>query len=109
VVDIPLEEYLPPPDEFIPYEEQPLQIDLPQPVYPEMAKKAGIEGSVWVKVLVDKNGDVRDALIYKESGAKAGFEEAAMEAAKKGKWKPALQNKQPVAVWVAYKVDFRLK
>lgn len=108
VVDIPIEDYIPAPDEFVPVEEQPVALKLENPTYPAMAKKAGIEGDVWVKVLVDKSGDVRDAIIYISSGANAGFEEAAMEAAKKGKWKPAMQNKQPVAVWVAYKIEFKL-
>ncbi len=108
-VDIPLEEYLPQADEFVAYEEQPVIISLEQPVYPPMAQKAGIEGSVWVKVLVDKSGNVRDAMVVKPSGANAGFEEAAVEAAKKGKWRPAIQNKQPVAVWVSYEIKFQLK
>ena len=74
-----------------------------------MALKAQIEGTVWVKVLVDKTGNVRDAVVVKPSGANAGFEEAALEAAKKGKWKPAIQNKQPVAVWVSYEIKFQLR
>ncbi len=108
-VDIPLEDYLPSPDEFVAVEEQPVLLHKVQPKYPEIARKAGIEGSVWVKVLVDKDGKVRDAIIVKESGANAGFEEAALAAAKQSVWKPAMQNKQPVALWVAYEVKFQLK
>jgi protein TonB len=107
-VDIPLEEYLPQADEFVAVEEMPVGISLPTPVYPPMALKAQIEGSVWVKVLVDKTGNVRDAVVVKPSGANAGFEEAALDAAKKGKWKPAIQNKQPVAVWASYEIKFQL-
>jgi protein TonB len=107
-VDIPLEEYLPQADEFVAFEELPVAISLQQPVYPAMAQKAQIEGTVTVKVLVDKNGNIRDAIVVKASGANAGFEEAALEAAMKGKWKPAIQNKQPVAVWVSYPIHFRL-
>ncbi len=108
-VDIPIEEYIPTPDEFIAVEEQPVKIQNVQPKYPEIARKAGIEGSVWVKVLVDKNGNVRDAIVLKESGANAGFEEAALESARQSKWKPAMQNKQPVMLWVSYEVKFQLK
>ncbi len=108
-VDIPIEEYIPTPDDFIAVEEQPVKIQDVLPKYPEIARKAGIEGTVWVKALVDKSGNVRDAIILKESGANAGFEEAALEAAKQIKWKPAMQNKQPVMLWVSYKVDFKLK
>jgi len=31
-----------------------------------------------------------------------------LKAAKKNKYKPALQNQQPVAVWITYPVEFTL-
>ncbi|MCX6832297.1 MAG: energy transducer TonB [candidate division Zixibacteria bacterium] len=91
------------------YDEVPIIISLPTPKYPEMARKAGIEGKVYVEVLIDTRGKVRDARIIRDSGANAGFEEAAIEAAWKGEWRPAMQNKQPVAVRVSYPVVFKLK
>ncbi|MCK4857056.1 MAG: energy transducer TonB [candidate division Zixibacteria bacterium] len=108
IIDIPMDDYIPRPDEFVPVEERPQPLKLVKPDYPPMAQKAGIEGTVWVQVLVGKDGNVMDAIIYTESGANAGFEEAAIEAAKKGKWKPAMQNKQPVIVWAAYEIKFTL-
>jgi protein TonB len=84
-------------------------ISLPTPKYPEMARKAAIEGKVYVEVLIDTRGKVCGARIIKDSGANAGFEEAALEAAWKGEWRPAMQNKQPVAVRVSYPVVFKLK
>ncbi len=50
-----------------------------------------------------------DAIVAKESGANAGFEEAALEAARRSTWTPALQNNQPVRVWISYEVKFRLR
>ncbi|HEQ98989.1 MAG TPA: energy transducer TonB [candidate division Zixibacteria bacterium] len=108
VVDI-LDDILPQPDEFVAFDEEPQLLVAPEPTYPEMAKKAGVTGTVWIKVLVDTEGNVRDALIVKESGVNAGFEEAALDAAWERKYRPAMQNNQPVAVWVAYKVRFTLK
>jgi protein TonB len=108
-VEIPEEEYLPPPEEFVPYDEPPVPIKVVPPEYPPLAKQAGIEGKVSVKVLVDKNGKVRDAMVFVPSGASAGFEEAALEAVKKYEWKPAISNNQPVAVWVVFPVNFVLK
>jgi protein TonB len=108
-VDKVVEELLPSPDEFIPFEEAPVQVVSVTPKYPELAQRANIEGTVWVKALVDKEGKVRDVLIVKDSGANAGFEEAAIEAGKQTVWKPAISNGQPIAVWVTYKVDFKLK
>jgi len=103
-----MDDLLPSPDEFIAYEEAPQQIEVVMPSYPEMARQAGVEGTVWVNALVDKEGKVRDVKIVKSSGAKAGFEEAAVDAAKKTVWKPAISNGQPVAVWITYKIVFTL-
>ncbi len=104
-----LTDYIPSPDTFIAVEEQPQKVYAPAPAYPEIARKAGIEGSVWLKVLIWPDGSVRDVIVLRESGAHAGFEEAAVAAARQSKWRPAMQNKQPVALWVAYEVKFKLK
>jgi len=108
VIEIDETEFFPAADEFVPTEEIPQAIFIPEPEYPEMARKAGITGSVWIRVLVDKEGNVRDAIIEKQSGANAGFEEAAKKAAMGGKWTPAIQNNQPVPCWVSYRVEFEL-
>lgn len=108
-VDNILDELLPSPDEFIPYEDPPIQVKQIQPTYPPLAQRAGVEGVVWINALVDKEGKVRDVKIVKESGANAGFEEAAVEAAYATVWKPAIANGQPIALWVTYKVEFKLK
>ncbi len=104
-----LDELLPAPDEFIPFEEAPVQVNQVQPLYPPLAQRAGIEGAVWINVLVDKEGKVRDVIVVRDSGANAGFEEAAVDAAYKTVWKPAIANGQPIAVWATYKVEFKLK
>jgi protein TonB len=103
------DELLPAPDQFVPVEVQPVQVAEVVPKYPDIARRAGIEGAVWVKALVNKEGKVLDVLIAKSSGANAGFEEAAIDAAKQTVWKPAIANGQPIAVWVTYKVEFKLK
>jgi protein TonB len=108
VVDIPLEEYMPAPGEFVPVEIPAEMIYEEIPEYPRLARSAGMEAVVWVKALVDKDGDVRDAMILRSSGSKAGFDEAALKAAHKCKFKPAIQNGRPVAVWVSYQVEFIL-
>jgi protein TonB len=100
---------LPSPDSFIFYEERPEIVENIQPMYPPMAQRAGIEGIVWINVLIDRTGKVRNVIIVKESGAQAGFEEAAIEAAYRTVWKPAISNGQPVAVWTTYRIIFELK
>jgi len=104
-----IETLLPQPGVFIPREVNPVQINTVNPEYPPIAQRAGVEGVVWLNALVDKDGKVRDVIIVKESGANAGFEEAAIKAAYKTAWKPAIANGQPIALWVTYKVEFVLK
>ena len=104
IVDI--EDYMPGANEFVPVEIPAEMIYEHVPEYPRLAKTAGMEAVVWVKALVDKNGSVRDAMILKSSGSKAGFDEAAVKAAFKCRFKPAIQNGRPVAVWVSYQVEF---
>lgn len=103
------EDILPRPEEFVPYDEPPVPLSEGEYKYPSLAREAGIEGTVWIKALVDKNGNVRDAFVFKPSGSNTEFEEVAKEAAFKIKYKPAISNNQPVAVWVVYPVCFRLK
>ncbi len=79
------------------------------PVYPRLAKTASMEADVWIKALVDIDGSVVKAVIYKSSGSNIGFDSAAVEAAFLCKYSPGIQNGIPVPVWVCYKVEFRLK
>jgi protein TonB len=99
------EDILPSPDQYIPVEEVPVAVERPAPEYPAMAIKAGIEGTVFVQLLVDKTGAVRDVRVLKGPEI---LREAALKAAWKSVWRPAIQNKKPVAVWVAYPVKFKL-
>ena len=110
-IEIRAEDYLPTADEFVPYEEAPVPIKWIKPPYPELAKKASVEGVVWVQALVDKHGKVRDAKCVKGPGSvnQDIFCETATKAARQNEYKPAISNKEPVAVWVQYKVEFTLK
>ena len=106
-IDISEDDYLPAPDEFVPVEIYPEMIHQKTPEYPRLAKQAGITGIVWVKALVDKDGNVRDSQVAKSSGT-VSLDEAAVKAAYDCKFKPGIQNGRPVPCWVTYKVDFVL-
>jgi protein TonB len=103
------EEYLPERGEYVHHDQAPRQLNQVTYTYPPLALQAGIEGTVLIEALVDKDGNVRDAVVVKPSGCNAGFEEAALEGAYKIKYTPALSNNQPVAVRVTYPVRFKLK
>lgn len=100
---------LPAHDEFVAAEEQPVLTKRSSPKYPEKARRALIEGSVWVKALLDTRGRVIEIMIMKDSGKGVGFEEAALQSALNTEWEPAYVNGEPVPIWVAYEVVFRLR
>src|SRR3990172_1307727 len=77
-------------------------------VYPEIARKAGVEGRVFVKVLIDQQGRVVDTQVIKSLGNN-GCDEAAISAIKSVRWRPAKQRDRPVKVWVSIPVMFMLK
>ncbi len=96
----------PDPGAFIPVEKQPVPVKQVSPEYPEIAQRAGVEGTVWVKILVDKEGKAKKAIIMK-SDAEI-FNDAAIAAAKQWVFTPALMNNGPVAVWAAIPFRFKL-
>ena len=53
--DIRIDEDAPPAD-FVPVEKEPVPVKKVEPKYPELAMRAGLEGKVWVKIWVDKEG-----------------------------------------------------
>jgi protein TonB len=94
-------------NEFIPVEKPPQVVKRVIPKYPEMALRAGVEGTVWVKILVDKDGKPLKAVVTKSSTEI--FDQAAIEAAMQFQFTPAVMNNGPVKVWVAIPFRFRLK
>ncbi len=76
-------------------------------VYPEIAKRAGIEGRVFVKAFVNKEGTVTKVEIMKGLGA--GCDEAAEKAVRETKFKPGKQRGKPVNVQVVIPIVFKLE
>jgi TonB family protein len=79
-----------------------------RPEYPSKARQAGIEGDVWVRVLVDRRGSVREALLYKSSGTQA-LDRAALAAAPHNRFEPSTEDGKPVPTWITYRVTFSLE
>jgi protein TonB len=76
-------------------------------IYPEIAKRAGVEGKVYVLAFVDETGTVTNAKIIKGIGA--GCDEAALNAVLKTKFKPGKQRGKAVKVQVSIPVVFKLQ
>lgn len=76
-------------------------------LYPEIAKRAGIEGKVFIQAFIDENGDVADAKVIRGIGA--GCDETALEAVKQTKFTPGKHKGEPVKVQVAIPIVFKLQ
>jgi len=108
VIDIPADDYMPSPDAFVAHEVEPEMIFEKQPVYPTLAQEGGFTATVTIQAFVDKNGVVKKAQVAKCTRPGMGFEEAAIKAAMECKYKPAIQNGNPIGVWVAYTMQFTI-
>jgi TonB family protein len=78
-----------------------------EPEYTEEARRAGIEGSVWLSLTVNEQGTPVSVRVDGPSLG-MGLEANAMEAVKQWRFQPALLNGQPAAVALAVRVEFRL-
>lgn len=76
-------------------------------VYPEIAKRAAVQGRVYIKAYVNELGDVVKAEVIKGIGA--GCEQAAIEAVMQTKFKPGKQRGKPVKVQVSIPIRFVLQ
>lgn len=94
-------------DDFVAVEKFPEMVVSVQPEYPEIARRAGITGKVYVKVLVDKAGKPKKAVIMKSDSDL--FNDVSIVAAMKCAFTPALQNNHPIAVWIVLPFRFALQ
>ncbi len=109
VINTPVEEADPSPDDFVDVSDEPREI---QPIekliqYPEVARRSGLRGSVTVQALIGKDGSVEKVEVLKSDYDL--FKDAAIEAMKKAKFTPARQNGTALKVWITRKIDFKLK
>ncbi len=103
-------------NDFVPYKEY--ADFMPEPiggltelqkkvVYPEIERRAQVEGKVLVKAYIDEDGNVAKVEIVK--GVDEGLNEAALNAVEKTKFKPGMQRGKPVKVKVIIPIVFKLR
>jgi len=97
----------PSPDTFVWTDEMPALVSCAEPRYPDLARSAGVEGVVTVRMLVGRDGHVRRAIVPAH-GSVPMLDEAALEAARTCVFTPALANGHAVMVWVSRQYRFRL-
>lgn len=77
------------------------------PQYPYRAQRRGIEGWVKVSLLITEQGTVQDVVVV-EAKPEGVFDNAAIQAVMKWKFKPRIQHGQVVAVRAEQVVTFKL-
>ena len=103
---IPPDDNVPPPP-FRAVEVPPQIIYQVTPEYPEMARRIGLQGKVVVSVWVDKHGLPHKAVVYASDSDL--LNQAAVDAAMKFRFTPAIMNKGPVSVWINIPFTFKIK
>ncbi len=101
-----ISDILPPPI-FQAVEMPPQIVKQVDPRYPEAAVRAGVPGTVYLRLWVDKAGKVRRAEVARSDNTI--FDSAAVQAATQWLFTPAIMNHKPVSVWVTIPFKFRIE
>lgn len=81
----------------------PVKIAGPAPVYPALARSAGIRGVVILEATIGLDGDVSAVRVLRSVPL---LDEAAMDAVRQWRFAPALLNGEPVAVVMTVTINF---
>jgi protein TonB len=85
--------------------EQPTKLRHVQPIYPELALHAGVQGVVILECVLDPSGHVADVKVLKGHPL---LDEAARTAVRQWVYAPTRLNNVPVAVLLTVTVQFRI-
>ena len=89
-----------------PAEQQSRLVHSVAPEYPEIARQAGVEGNVTLRVVIGKDGAVED--VAPISGEPV-LTRAAMEAVERWRYSPEMVGGRPIGVVTTVTVAFRLR
>ena len=78
------------------------------PKYPDLARKAGLQGTVILLAVIETDGRVGEIEVVKNPDQRWGFDLAAIDAVKQWRYQPALMNGAPVAAYIQVMVEFTL-
>ena len=86
---------------------EPEKLSGPNPVYPEAARRARIQGVVVLECIIGKDGSVKEVKVLR--GLPLGLTESAVDAVNKWKFKASTLNNKPVEVLYILTVRFNLQ
>jgi protein TonB len=78
-----------------------------RPVYPESARRAGVQGTTLLRIHIETDGRVSDVSVARSAGHQA-LDEAAADAVRRWRFEPALNAAGPVSMWAVVPVEFRI-
>lgn len=84
----------------------PTPLERAPPEVPLRLRKRGITGSVVLNLLIDKDGTVAKVKVLSSEPAGV-FDEIAVEAAQRWRFRPGSNQGQPCAVWMNAPIEFR--
>lgn len=87
---------------------EPRRVHHVEPQFPLLARRAGIRGKVQLQAIISETGTVSDLALLYASPPDLGFEQAAMEAVRQWRYRPAEQNGKPVSVLITMVIEFTL-
>ncbi|MCW8886265.1 MAG: TonB family protein [Motiliproteus sp.] len=79
-----------------------------QPRYPARSKRRGEQGTVWLRILLDSAGVIKNLMVKSSSGFDR-LDKSALEAAAKWKFKPAVVDGSGRDAWLEVPVHFKLR
>jgi len=77
-----------------------------EPTYPSQARREHVEGKVVLVAIVGTDGKVGDIKVMSSTPPGSGFEEAAHDAVRRWRYRPATVDKKPVAVSFTVVIEF---
>lgn len=89
-------------------DEPPRVIMRTPPRYPYDAQEQGIEGFVVLKILIDRQGEVREVLV-RQCEPHGVFDTAAEDAIRRWRFQPPSYRGEPVQAWVRQRITFSLE
>lgn len=84
----------------------PVKIHHVAPAYTELARRAGVRGTVKVRAVIERDGRVTEVKVLK--ALPLGLDESTVEAVRQWRYEPATLHGKPVAVYLDLRVDFTL-
>lgn len=86
---------------------RPVQLSGRQPRYTELARRAGVQGTVILEAVIDKKGRVSNVRILK--GLPMGLDAEAVSAVEEWIFEPAQMDGRPMAVYYTLTVNFQIQ